>query len=91
MEEDRLSSLEKLMNERERVKNLSLQIDKLAFERLQWLPNAVQQGLFNFQFYHCTLNILYFDLSNQQFYTLLGSEYLFWVHLNLWHSIEILQ
>lgn len=91
MEEDRLSSLEKLMNERERVKNLSLQIDKLAFERLQWLPNAVQQGLFNFQFYRCTMNILYFDLSNQQFYALLGSEYLFWVHLNLWHNIEILQ
>lgn len=44
MEDDRLSTQQMLVNERQRVNNLRSLIDGLAFQRLTDLPSAVQKG-----------------------------------------------
>ena len=50
MEEDRLSTQQMLLNERQRVHHLGSQIDELAFRRLLDLPAAVQKGMDKFGF-----------------------------------------
>ena len=45
MEDDRLSTQEMLVNERNRVNKLRSLIDGLAFQRLTDLPSAVQKGM----------------------------------------------
>ena len=50
MEEDRLSTQEMLVTERQRVNHLRSQIDDLAFKRLLDLPAAVQKGMDTFWF-----------------------------------------
>ena len=46
MEDDRLSTQQMLINERQRVNHLRSQIDQLAFKRLMDLPAAVQKGMY---------------------------------------------